>query len=397
MRVLHVIPAVAARYGGPSSSLVSMCQALVRQGISPTIVATDADGDERLDVAVNRPCTWHGIDAMFFSRQFSESFKYSRPLARWVNAHVGNFGVVHVHAVLSHAPLAAARAAYHHRVPYIVRPLGTLDPWSLGQKSLKKQLLLRAGAMQVLRRAAAVQYTSNEEQASVERTLGLSGGVVIPLGVEPSLLMAPVVTDAHRREDRYVLALSRLHPVKNLVALVEAFADVVAGETAWRLVIAGDGDLDYRAQIEAAVTRAALTDRVTLAGWVEGEAKQRLLRRASLFALPSLHENFGVSLVEAMAAGVPVLVSRQVHLAENVEEARAGWVVGPGRGSLTRGLRAALMADEERARRGRAARELAGRFAWPRVAEDLAGLYRRLAGHPAHAGRKLSQQGTGAV
>jgi glycosyltransferase involved in cell wall biosynthesis len=397
MRVLHVIPAVAARYGGPSSSLVSMCQALVRQGISPTIVATDADGGERLEVAVNRPCSWHGIDAMFFSRQFSESFKYSRPLAQWLSAHVRDFSVVHVHAVLSHAPLAAANAAYRRRVPYVVRPLGTLDPWSLGQKRLKKQLLLRTIAMPILRRAAAIQYTSAEEQASVERTLGLSGGVVIPLGVEPSLLMAPVISDASRADDRYVLALSRLHPVKNLVALVEAFADVVANESGWRLVIAGDGDLDYRAQIEAAIARRGVNRRVTLAGWVEGEVKQRLLRRASLFALPSLHENFGVSLVEAMAAGVPVLVSRQVHLADHVDTARAGWVVSVDRTSMASGLRAALMADQERARRARSARELASRFAWPRVAEELAALYRRLADPATRTTRSIVEKGSEAV
>src|SRR5205823_6494495 len=97
------------------------------------------------------------------------------------------FDVVHAHAVFSYAPLAAARACQAHGVPYIVRPLGSLDPWSMAQSRLKKQLLWHTGVARMLRRASAIHYTSAEEQRLAESTLGLHHGIVVPLAVDDRL------------------------------------------------------------------------------------------------------------------------------------------------------------------------------------------------------------------
>src|SRR5204863_3981132 len=106
---------------------------------------TDADGASRLPVQLGVPIEWGGSRVIFFRRQVSEAFKYSRPLAVLVGEHVADFEAAPIHAVFSHACLAAAAACRRHRVPYVVRPLGTLDPWSLRQKPLRKRLLWRAG------------------------------------------------------------------------------------------------------------------------------------------------------------------------------------------------------------------------------------------------------------
>ena len=131
MKVLHVIPAVAARYGGPSSSIVEMCLALRAAGVSPLIATTNADGDGVLDVPLGTVTNWHGTETIFFQRQWSEAFKYSRGLGSWLERHIGEFQVAHLHGPLSYSSLVAAACAYRHGVPFIVRPLGTLDRWSL--------------------------------------------------------------------------------------------------------------------------------------------------------------------------------------------------------------------------------------------------------------------------
>lgn len=399
MKILHVIPSVAPRDGGPSSSIVPMCRALAERGIDTTLVATDADGPGRLDVALDTPTSWHGVQARFFPCQFTEAFKYSRPLARWLDHHVREFSVVHVHAVLSHASLAAARAAARHGVPYIIRPLGTLDPWSLGQKPGRKQLLLRAGAARLLQGAAAIHYTSAEEQRSVERTLHVTRGVVIPLGIDEARLSESRWVDEDRASARYVLALSRLHPVKNLDTLIDAFADVarIPAARSWTLIVAGDGDPGYAARLRKRIAQRQAAEIVTLAGWVDGEAKRHLVRGASVFALPSFHENFGVSLVEAMAAGVPALVSSSVHLAEDIRSAAAGWTVDPGRDAIAAALQDAIADAEGRRRKAAAAAALAARYAWPLVAGSLADLYGRLAGRGEAASAPLSRIPAGAV
>ncbi len=379
MRVLHVIPAVATRYGGPSTAIVPMCRALAASGIDATIAATDADGPARLRVPISEPTSWGGVPAIFCRKTFSEAYKYSPSLASWLGQHVRDFEIVHIHGLLSHACLAAGAACQRQGVPYVVRPLGTLVPWSLQQKPFKKRLLLACGGMRALRGAAAIHYTSQQERRSVETSLELSGGVVVPLGIDPALLETPVLDSRERDQDRYVLAMSRLHPKKNLDALIEAFIDI--SETrrdSWRLVIAGTGDGTYAASLRKLVDDRRAQGRVQFVGWIDGEPKLQLVRRASVFALCSKHENFGLSVLEALAAGVPTLLSRQVDLADDVDSANAGWIVDDVHDSLRRALAAAVGDDQARAARGGAARSLAWRFTWPMVAVQLSDLYARL-------------------
>jgi glycosyltransferase involved in cell wall biosynthesis len=379
VRILHVIPAVASRYGGPSTAIGPMCGALADLGLAPMIVATDADGASHLPLPLGTPTEWQGVPALFFRKDFSESYKYSRSLAAWLEDHVRDFDIVHAHALLSHAPLAAAGACRRHGVPYIVRPLGTIARWSLGRKSWRKRALLALGGRRTLRDAAAIHYTSVEEKIDAEEMFGLRGGVVIPLGIDPGLIAAPVATAAEREQDRIVLVVSRIHPKKNLEALIEAFVAARRERPGWRLAIAGDGDPAYVRSLQRLVVSHGANEHVTFAGWIDGAAKRALVRKASVFALASQHENFGISVVEALAAGVPAFLSRQVHLAAAVEEAGAGWVVGSDVGSLRSGLVAALGNPAERESKGRAARELARQFTWPIVGAELRQLYRRIA------------------
>ncbi|MGE5361502.1 MAG: glycosyltransferase, partial [Bacteroidales bacterium] len=270
MKVLHVIPAIAPCYGGPSAALPQMCRALAQQGIEPTIATTDADGRGRLAVPLEVATTYDAASTIFFHRQYSESFKYSRPLASWLARNVRSFDIVHIHAVLSHACLAAGRACRTGGVPYVVRPLGTLDPWSLGQKALKKRLLLRAAGRSMLWHAAAIQYTSREEKRLVESSLGLVRGAVIPLGVDDGLFARNAASRQSNREEAppYVLALSRLHPVKGLEALITAFGRAVPRDVEWRLVIAGDGDGAYVDALKRLAGESGAGERVVFPGWV---------------------------------------------------------------------------------------------------------------------------------
>ena len=116
------------------------------------------------------------------------------------------------------------------------------------------------------------------------------------------------------------------------------------------------------------------------------------MRAASMFALPSLHENFGVSLVEALACGLPALVTRQVHLSEIVATAGAGWRVESDCTSLRDGLMEAWSDSEGRRKSGDAARSLARRFAWQSIAAELTALYSTIATRPVQSGRAPTVQ-----
>jgi glycosyltransferase involved in cell wall biosynthesis len=387
LRALHVIPALADRYGGPSQAVLGMVQWLRRYNIESEIATTDADGPSRLPVDLGQRVEYRGVPATFFPRQWSESWKYSRPLGRWLGAHAHEFDVVHIHAVFSHASVAAARAAARRGVPYVVRPLGTLDPWSLRQKALKKRVFWQVLGRQMLAGASAVHYTTVAERRLVEDSMRLKRGVVIPIGIAESADLAALPagtgdsTPAWVDGSPYVLSLGRLHPKKCTEMLIEAFAALaqLPELSAWKLVVAGDGEPPYRAQLETLASRAA-PGRVVFTGWLTGSAKAATLQRAALLALPSRQENFGVAVVEAMAESVPVLVSEEVNLADEIAESQSGWVVRLDPESLRAGLRTAMGETESRRRRGAAGRRLvAERFTWPQVTRMLADLYASLA------------------
>ena len=371
MRVLHVIPSVSERSGGPATAIIPMCRALMREGIEVLLLTTDAE----LSGANGDVFEYKGVPARFFHSQWGESFKYSRPLASWLNANIRNFDLAHIHAVFNHSSVAAARACRDAGVPYVIRPLGTLDPWSMTQKSLRKRLFWQISGKEMLQRAAAVHYTSEVEKLSTEGLLGLNHGKVIALGIETPTTSNNLSDHfPELTRDPYVLVLSRLHPKKGLDVLIDAFQSLDEEFGHWRLVLAGDGPKKYVSSLKSKVK----ADKILFTGWLEGERKNAVLSRASLLALPSHQENFGLCVMEALAHSVPVLVSPNVNLATEIASARAGWIAAIDKDELAAKLAEALRDEEELARRGRAGRQLSQKYSWENSARGLVRLYQEI-------------------
>jgi glycosyltransferase involved in cell wall biosynthesis len=381
MRVLHVIPSVDERSGGPAAAIVPMCRALMRQGIEVLLLSTTAGLSNQF--TEGGAFDYNGVPAIFFPAQLGESFKYSRPLSSWLRSNIQSFGVGHIHAVFNHSSVAAAHACQKAGVPYVVRPLGTLDPWSMKQKSLRKRLFWQVSGKGIMSRAAAVHYTSEAEKVSTETGLGLNHGKVIPLGVElPSVNanvhLAQLFPDLAR--DPYLLVLSRLHPKKNLEVLIDAFLSLVESPrfADWRLVLAGDGPADYVSMLKERAAASSYRDRVTFTGWLEGDKKSAVLNGASLLVLPSHQENFGLCVMEALSQSVPVLVSPNVNLAAEIAAANAGWIAPADRTGLADTLAEALSDREELTNRGCAGRQLSQKYSWENSARELVRLYREI-------------------
>lgn len=366
MRILHVIPSVAERSGGPATAIVPMCRALMQQGIEVLLLSTT---DGLSEVNVNE---YKGVPAIFFPPQLGASFKYSRPLASWLSSNIRNFDLAHIHAVFNHSSIAAARACRKAGVPYIIRPLGTLDPWSMTQKSVRKRLFWKISGKAMLREAAAVHYTSEVEKLSTEGHLALNHGNVVALGIDAN------TTNGQVRGEPYVLVLSRLHPKKGLDVLIDAFLSLIEnGKLAdWRLIIAGDGPPDYVSKLKAAAS--SQPDRIVFTGWLDDDRKHALLGGASLLALPSHQENFGLCVMEALSHSVPVLVSPNVNLAAEIVSAKAGWIAAVDKNALALKLAEALADPGELAKRGRAGKQLSQKYSWENVARELMGLYRNI-------------------
>jgi poly(glycerol-phosphate) alpha-glucosyltransferase len=182
---------------------------------------------------------------------------------------------------------------------------------------------------------------------------------------------------------RVLLFLGRVHPKKGLAHLVDAWAAVARdrpGLREWILAVAGPDQLGHAAEIAARAAARGVAEDVRLVGPVHGASKESALAAASAFVLPSFSEGFSMAVLEAMAARLPVLVTRQCNL--DVEAFGGGLLAEPDAASVARQLHALLdLSDADRRAMGeRGRREVEARYTWPRVARDLAGAYGWLLG-----------------
>ncbi len=375
MRVLHVIPSLDPTDGGPSVVFPRMLAALAAAGVDVEGVTTafEADGVVTGDPPVRR------------FRRLWRPGKPSWSMARWLSRHVDRFDVVHVHALFSFASDLAAWLAHRHRVPYVIRPLGVLNRYGMrARRPWLKRLSLRLIEGPLLRDAAAVHFTSQAE-ADEAAALGIPmRGVVIPLGVEiqaPGDRQVLLARFPALRDCRVLLYLSRLDPKKNLESLIDAFAALVAEARDLRLLVCGAGDARYVSALHAHAEARGVAEHVTWAGEVRGDEKSSAFALADLFVLPSHSENFGIAVVEAMAAGVPVVVSECIPLADRIVDAGAGWRCGTDASSLANTLRLALGPEVDLRTAGERARALVrAEYSVDEMGQRLTALYQQIIG-----------------
>jgi glycosyltransferase involved in cell wall biosynthesis len=354
-----------------------MVAALRQQGVDAELLTTDDNGPGRLtDLPLGRWSERQGVPVLAFRRWMPpvaplREFAYSPGLQHWLGAHLHDYDLLHIHALFSFPSTIAMALARRGRVPYLLRSIGQLDRWSLAQSARRKRWMLRLIERRNLEGAAAIHVTSEQEGQEVE-ALGLGvPRLVIPLGVTmPQGLPAP--QDHAPGDPVRFLFLSRLHAKKRLEILLEALALVVDRNpgAAWELRIAGSGDPDYVHRCQERARELGLAERCRWLGFLEGEAKWGELRSADWFVLPSASENFGIAVVEALAAGTPVLISPEVAVAPAVAAAGAGRICPGSAGPLADALENSLQPPTLQQRN--AARNLARKqFSWNTIARSL--------------------------
>lgn len=341
LRVLHVIPSMSRLHGGPSVTVHSMLKALARRGVAAEAVATDDDGGAaRLDVPVDRLVEFEGQRVRFFPRQ-TVKYAFSAPMRSWLHANIRHYDIIHTHELFTFAPLAAARLARAARIPYLMTPHGALDTWGMRNKSrFVKAASIRFVEGPLLASAAAVNFMTALEQSRAAghglsfRPMVLPVGIIDPEDPQEGTMapVAPLAEDGRR----VLLFLARIHPIKCADVLLRAFACLEDRESV--LVIAGGGEPSLVESLRLLAGELGIGDRVKWVGFSSGARKRWLLSRATLFVLPSASENYGIAAVEAMHAGLPVIVTSGCGLADFVSHHRAGIVTD---GSVS-GLRSAL-------------------------------------------------------
>lgn len=371
MRILHTIGGLAPESGGPAMALLGLVRAQRAAGLDVHVLA-GWEPHERRDLLEAMQVEGIPLTAVGPCTGFLRRHPGIAPAAREC---VAAADVVHDHGLWEEIHEAATREARRQKKPYVLRPCGMLEPWSLGQGRWKKRAFIEWRLRRRFRHAAAVHFTSRAERESA-RPLGLRApSFVLPNGLPAEHFGLPVRDPGFRArfaisdEARVLLFFGRIHRKKGLHLLLPAFARKSPGDTI--LVVAGRGDDAYQADLQRQARDLAIEERVRFTGHLDGADRLQVLAEADLFVLPSHQENFGNAVLEALAAGLPVLVSENVALHTLVARHRLGAVFPLTEEAIGRSLEDWLAPGRALGPVRSRCRRVASRYRWDRIAAHL--------------------------
>lgn len=383
LKILHVISSLATRYGGPSQAVKGLSKAQAQRGHHVHVVTTNIDGNNVLGEATGSPIFRDGYFTTFHQVQFPRSYKMSFPLALDLNRRLKDFDIVHVHSLYLFPTLAAGYFASRYGVPFLVRPHGTLDPLHRSRHQFRKAVYDGLLQRRLLEKAAGIHFTTESERQYAEQ-MGLAlRGFVAPLGVDLSEFEVPrkliPARVAQLQDLELVTFVGRLSEKKSLHVLIEAFQLVAIQRKSAHLVIAGPDDEGLEENLRRLAKELGISAKVSFLGLIEGPEKVALLKLSKVFALPSLDENFGITVVEAMAASTPVVITEGVAIHREVSEGNGGIVAERNSEHFASAILAILSDESVGARLGSNARLIAERnFTWPNSARIMEAVYEEI-------------------
>ena len=375
---------MSPEWGGPSVAVAGLTAALEQHGVSSEIVTTTGRrvGTDLL------PTPQAVIHA--FHTEFPAPFwtAYSRDLARFLGDAIPSFDVVHIHTLWHYPGYVASRVARRHHIPYVISPHGALGGPALRHKWLRKWVYRKFILDRILRSADALHAVAQAEQVHVARIGCQTPAFVSPNGIGLDQLDAFASPDTsdflakcpQLKEKCTILYLSRIQSLKGLDVLARSFVAIASEFKDAVLLIAGQDEDGTQDEVEGILQSAGVLDRVIFTGILTGSDKMAAFACADLFVLPSHSEGFSNAVLEALAAGLPVVISEQCNFPE-VGDAEAGFVVPAEDAPVTRAVGALLSHAGLSAYMGRNGRQLVEeRYTWPAIAESMADFYRTLIG-----------------
>ncbi len=379
--VMHVTGSLWKKGGGVAPMVWQLAEYQVRMGFDATVVGL-RDDDSVEACGIHNGVSYFTADASVLPGRIL----YSKGLKALLNENGAGAGLLHSHGLWEYQSFLAGKFARRTRTPLIVSTHGMLEPWSIARSHWKKRLIRWLFQNRNLRTARCLHATAAKEAEGIA-AFGFGKPIaVIPIGLE---MQEYTDSDPHEaleswpelRGKRVLLFLSRVHPVKGLFNLIEAWAQLVGEFPDWQLVIAGPDEVGHTRQIRAAAQAASLSDRVSFVGPVYGTLKASLLTAADLFVLPTFTENFGIVVAESLAAGVPVITTKGAPW-QSIVDYQCGWWIDIGVEPLAEALHAGLaLPDDKRQAMARNGLKLVQeQHAWPEISHKMIATYDWLLG-----------------
>jgi glycosyltransferase involved in cell wall biosynthesis len=326
VKILHIISSVNPAGGGPIEGIKQLGATLNVEGHQVEIASLDPPGAPYLAQA---PLPVYPLGPPRLKYGFSSKF------APWLRANAGRYDAVIVNGIWQYHSFAAWQVLRRSSTPYVLFTHGMLDPWFKKHyplKHLKKWMYWPWAEYRVLRDARAVLFTCEEERRLARSSFWLyrcnevvvSYGTASPKGDPGNELREFLEHYPELRGKRLALFMGRIHQKKGCDLLIEAFAKVLGQQADWHLVMAGPDQVGWREELNFRAAELGIAPRIIWTGMLGGPMKWGALRAAEIFVLPSHQENFGIAVAEALAAGVPTLISNKVNIWREIEADGAG-------------------------------------------------------------------------
>lgn len=377
MRVLQFLPSVESESGGPVRSTLATCRAVHRVDakVDTVWISTRHRVQQSWETEL-KTLLPPRMSLRLFPQFGRHTQNISPALLGWLWKHLPEFDLLVVRALLHPLTFAVGWIARRRAVPYVVVPHGTLSEWTFRhRRRLLKRVYYGCFDSRTLEGAGAIRFTSEKERCQAERLGFRTRSVVIPHPFERGGSYPSIDRDPDQ-----ILFLSRLHPKKGIDVLLDALVLARKQRPSVRLVLAGSGSEAYERELGSMIRERGLGDAIEMPGFVRGKEKEKLLLQSSVFALPSYQENFGIAAVEALDAGLPIVISPSVGVARDVGDYDAGYVVESSPESVGNAILAVL---RDRRRQGtmaeRARRLVREKFAPEVVGPQVVELYRSVA------------------
>ncbi len=375
MKVCHLIPYIGIAQGGPVMSLATLAPVLQKAHCQITVGSIEKPND-------GKTITLNDIELIKCERSFGGIYRWSPSLAEKLFPR--DFDLVHSHGLWTYTSFLAGHLASKKHIPHILAPCGMLNPKALKRSNWKK-LICRGMFQEHVLKNTACLHAKSEAEYNDFRRFGLKNPVaVIPNPIEMPSIHEPLKTEIFRQrhgisgEKKTILYLGRLHPVKGLERLSQAWGTLNQFHDTWQLVIAGPSENSYLTVLKDRVRSLRCAKNVTFTGELSSSEKWIAYNAADLFVMPSDFENFGSAIAEAMMGGLPVITTNGTPWKVLATEG-AGWWISPSIQDLVHTLREGMMiSDSERRIMGERGKILSKRFRPERVVEDMISVYQWL-------------------
>ncbi|MCG2778118.1 MAG: glycosyltransferase [Desulfobacterales bacterium] len=322
MKILHIIPNINAKMGGSVYAVINILMLEKNMGIKSTVLSIKADEPD--------PNLFELATVIILKPSFPKRFSRSKDANKWLGKNAPDYDLAVIHTIWSVLPVEASHILYKLKVPFVIWAHNGLDPFDIQKKKYMKKILGPILIRPMLDKSAAIVCTVRLEAERLERYGAKTEPYVLSYPISPISGLG----DRERFREKFSLGdndfvflfLSLLYYKKGLNLLIPAIKKVSINYPNIKLIIAGSDLGGYEKKVRAWIQKYELKDRIIMPGFLSGQDKQDAFAGSDCFVLPSMNENFGIAVVEALSAGLPVLISDNVYIWKEIIEEGGGWV-----------------------------------------------------------------------